>query len=228
MTGLLPTIDDFLRGQAAFAPEPAESIPARHATRSQIAMIVVCGALYGAVMGSYNGFAGDGWKQVLLSTAKVPMLFLVTFLLCLPSFYVINLVLGLHSDFPRVLNALLAFQCMASIVLVSLAPITELMNVSTTNYTFMVLWSGVMFAVASALGNWRMRQVYRALITRDARHRHLRLAWSMLYVFVGVQMAWTLRPFVGDPHQPFQLLRTHAWGNAYVEIAGLVLRLLHQ
>ena len=219
MSAWLLRVDQFLRRDSALTNRRARDV-----VRAQLAIILLCGALYGAVMGSYNGLAGDGWKQVLLSATKVPILFFVTFLLCLPSYFVFNVLAGLHADFPRVLNALLSFQSLASIVLASLAPITGLMNISTTNYGFIVLWSGIMFAVASALGHWRMRQEYRALIAGHPRHRQLLRVWTTLYVFVGIQMAWVLRPFVGDPTKPFQIVRPSAWGNAYVEVIELVLR----
>lgn len=221
MSALLVCIDQFLRRDATLAGRRQRDVAG-----AQLAIIVLCGATYGLVMGSYNGLAGDGWKQMLLSATKVPILFFVTFLLCLPSYFVFNVLAGLHADFPRVLNALLSFQSLASIVLASLAPITGLMNVSTANYGFIVLWSGIMFAVASGLGHWRMREEYRPLIAGNPRHRQLLRVWTTLYIFVGIQMAWVLRPFVGDPHKPFQILRPSAWGNAYVEVIELVLRVL--
>jgi hypothetical protein len=190
--------------------------------REQLPMIVVCGAFYGAIMGSYRGLDGDGWKQMLLSASKVPTLFFVTFLLCLPSYFVLNVLAGLRDDFPRVLRALLSFQSLAAVVLAALGPITWLMNVSTANYGFIVLWNGVMFAVASLLGQWRMRRLYRPLIATNLRHRAMWRVWMVLYWFVAIQMAWVLRPFVGDPTQSFQLLRPQAWGNAYVEVVALI------
>src|SRR3990172_4653986 len=99
------TIDQFLRREGPFAGTQARAM-----FGEQLRLIVVCGAFYGAVMGSYHGVLGDGWKQVLLSSVKVPVLFFVTFLLCLPSFFVINTLAGLRDDFPHVLRALLAFQ----------------------------------------------------------------------------------------------------------------------
>lgn len=192
----------------------------------QLPMIVGGGALYGAIMGSYRGLADDGWKQILLSATKVPVLFLVTFLLCLPSYFVLNVLAGLRDDFPRVLRALLSFQSLAAVVLAAFGPIIWLMNVSTPNYGFIVVWNGIMFAVASLLGQWRMRQLYRRLIADNPRHRVLWRAWMVLYWFVAIQMAWVLRPFVGDPTKPFQLLRPEAWGNAYVEVITLLHRVV--
>ncbi|MEV0561637.1 hypothetical protein [Dactylosporangium sp. NPDC050588] len=41
--------------------------------------------------------------------------------------------------------------------------------------------------------------------------------WILLFGFVGTQLAWTLRPFVGAPHEPFQVFRPIE-GNFYVNI----------
>ena len=31
--------------------------------------------------------------------------------------------------------------------------------------------------------------------------------WMVLYVFVGTQLAWILRPFIGNPESPFVWFR---------------------
>ena len=54
-------------------------------------------------------------------------------------------------------------------------------------------------------------------------HRLLRRLWFVLYAFVGVQMAWTLRPFIGNPELPAQFFRDSI-GNAYVNVARVLLR----
>ena len=41
--------------------------------------------------------------------------------------------------------------------------------------------------------------------------------WIWLYAFVGSQMAWTLRPFVGYPDAKFELIR-ELGGNFYADI----------
>lgn len=224
MISLLPSIEQFLRAEGLFDGAGT----ARDRMWAQVRIVAVCGAIYGAIMGSFHGLAGEGWKQAALSAAKVPLLFLATFALCFPSFYVLNTVAGLRADFPRVVNAVLGFQSLAAILLAAFAPITELMNLSTSAYSLMVLWSGILFGVATICGQWRMNAMYRPLVAANPRHRVLAFGWMALYWFVGIQMAWVLRPFVGDPNRPFQFLRPQAWGNAYVEIAGLILRVVHQ
>lgn len=41
--------------------------------------------------------------------------------------------------------------------------------------------------------------------------------WIVVFGFVGTQLAWTLRPFVGSPGEPFAIFR-HIEGNFYVDI----------
>jgi len=49
------------------------------------------------------------------------------------------------------------------------------------------------------------------------------LAIILAYAFVGIQMAWLLRPFVGAPNTPVRFFREEAWGNAYVVVVKLLL-----
>lgn len=226
MTPLLLTIDRMLRAEDWFPSAVPAAVTVRQRVWSQVRVIAACGMVYGACMGSFSGVFGEGWKQMLLSASKVPLLFTVTFLLCVPSFYVMNAVAGLHEDFPQTLEALLGFQSIASIVLAATAPVTELMNLTTNNYHFILLWNGLLFFVASVSGHYMMRRYYEPLVRRHARHATLRRVWILLYTFVGIQMAWVLRPFVGAPGMPFQLFRDQAWGNAYVEVLRLILRVL--
>jgi hypothetical protein len=50
------------------------------------------------------------------------------------------------------------------------------------------------------------------------------LLWLGLYTFVAIQMAWTLRPFIGDPNPqvPIVLMRSGEIDNAYLEIVRLM------
>ena len=41
--------------------------------------------------------------------------------------------------------------------------------------------------------------------------------WILLFGFVGTQLAWTLRPFFGDPDAPFALFREIS-GTFYTDI----------
>jgi hypothetical protein len=45
--------------------------------------------------------------------------------------------------------------------------------------------------------------------------------WILLFGFVGTQLAWTLRPFFGDPEAPFALFREIS-GTFYGDILSTI------
>jgi hypothetical protein len=185
--------------------------------------MIIFGLLYGAVMGSYPGPHGPRALQMVYSALKVPLLLFVTFLISLPSFFVLNTLLGVRSDFPHVLRALLAAQAALTIVLAALAPFTVLWYLSVANYNLAILFNALMFGVATIAAQTLLRRHYRLLIATNPRHRTLLRAWLVLFAFVGIQMGWVLRPFIGLPTAATQFFRQGAWGNAYVELVRITL-----
>lgn len=199
----------------------------RGASPRALALHALCwGAAYGATMGTFGGVTGDRALQVASSALKVPLLFLTTLGLCLPVFFVVNTLLGLRPDFPRALRALLSAQATLAIVLCSCAPFTAVFYLSTTRYSWVLLWNGLLFAMASLAGQVVLRAAYRPLVRRDPRHGLMLRVWLGLYVLVAIQLAWVLRPFVGAPDAPVELFRAQSWGNAYLVLFRLVGRAL--
>ncbi len=184
--------------------------------------ILFCGGAYGAVMGTFGGFAGDHPWQVIWSAVKVPILIVLSFALCLPFFFMLNTLLGLRDDFGDAIASLLQTQAVVTITLLSLAPYTAVWYCSTTKYEPALLFNAAVFAIASIAGQTVLRRLYRPLIVRCARHRIMLRIWLILYAFIGTQMGWILRPFVGDPRWPVHFFRNGAFSNAYVVIARLI------
>lgn len=215
---VLQVTDDFLRGQGVFAVDG----PHEGRLRRLVFLVLACGLFYGAVMGTYSGLVPGRFHQLLYSGVKVPFLLLVTFLLCLPFFFVVNTVAGLRDDFGLVLRALVAAQACVTVVLAALAPITAVWYLSCNDYDLAILFNAVVFGIASISAQVVVRRYYRPLIHRSPRHRQLLRVWFILYAFVGIQMGWVLRPFIGDPNLPVRFFRPGAWGNAYVVLARLI------
>ncbi len=209
--------DEFLRGTGRFAADA----PVAGRLRWLALFVVVFGFLYGAVMSSLTGFEAGRYHQMLYVGIKAPILLLVTFLLCLPSFFVINTVAGLRADFGQALRAVIATQACLTLVLASLAPVTAFFYCCAVNYDMAVLFNGVVFAVGSIMAQVVVKRYYGPLIRRAPMHRVMLYVWFFLYIFVGIQMGWVLRPFIGDPKVPVVFFRQEAWGNPYVVIFSL-------
>jgi hypothetical protein len=204
---ILRRADDVLRGRSASYPW---------------SFLVLCGVFYGAVMGTYGV---RGW-QIAYSALKVPLLLLATLALSLPSYFVANTLMGLRADFAATVRALVAAQAALTIVLASLAPMTMLWYASSTDYPAAILFNAIMFAVASFASQVVLVRAYRPLVARSEKHRWLLRTWIFIYAFVGIQMGWSLRPFIGDPDAPVRFFREEWGDNAYVFVARLIWRTL--
>jgi hypothetical protein len=210
-SGFVQILDGLLRGRA-------ESLEKLTPVRALV-ILLVCGGFYGAVMGSFWGDSGPRLLQMQFSALKVPILLGVTALLSLPTFFVVSTLVGLRDDFAESMKALMVTQGVLVILLVSFAPFTLLWYASTASYSSALLFNGAMFGLASLFAQRVLARLYRPLIERDARHRMMIRIWLITYAFVGIQMGWVLRPFIGDPDRPTSLFRQEAWGNAY-EVLG--------
>jgi hypothetical protein len=176
--------DGVLRGERS--PAPAGRTDRLPASAAFALLIFGLGLFYGGVMGTYGGLAGDRPWQLVYSAIKVPFLIMTTFVLSIPSFYVINTLLGLRDDFPRVVRALMMTQAGLTVILTSLAPFTAFWYVSGSAYHPAIVFNGVMFAVASFGAQWVLHREYESLIRKDARHRWMLRTWIFIYVFVGI------------------------------------------
>jgi hypothetical protein len=218
--GLFRLADNLLRGEISSPRGTRErSLPM---LGSLMLAIVVYGMFYGGVMGSYGGVSGLRFWQAVYSAVKVPFLMLTTFLLSLPSFFVLNTLFGLRDDFARVVRALISTQAGLTVILSALAPFTAFWYVSGSSYETAILFNGMMFAVASFSAQWMLRRDYIPLIESNPKHRWMLRTWIVIYVFVGIQMGWVLRPFIGDPKAPVQFFREGSWTNAYEFVLKLI------
>lgn len=213
----LTHVDGLLRGEGIYGSDRAAT-----PWRQLFFIVLVAGAGYGAVMGSF----GARPLQVLLAALKVPVLVAVSTAVCLPNFFIVQVTLGLRDDFTAALRGIVSAQATFALTLVSLAPITALGYLSGIDYDVARLLNGAMFLLGLIAAQITLGRHYRPLIRNNPRHRRGLLAWFVLYVFVAIQLAWVLRPFIGDPALPTRLFRESAWGNAYLEIFHILMGML--
>ena len=108
-----------------------------------------------------------------------------------------------------------------AVLLLSFAPIVLFFLLTTNHYQFLKLLNVGVFTISGIVGvrflSQGMRVVsYGGKEGARARRNVVRL-WILVYAFVGSQMAWTLRPFVGAPGLEFELFR-QLGGNFYANI----------
>ena len=159
------------------------------------------GAFYGFTMGLRHSFL-----QALSSAIKVPMLFFVTLLICLPTLYFVSLFFGSRIRFSQAMVVLLTGLSISSILLGSFAPISLFFLLSGSSYAFLLLMHVVVFAFCGLAGLYSIQRHFHYLGLRvtdevdqmvQIRGRVILQLWMFLYMFVGSQMAYVLAPFVG-------------------------------
>jgi hypothetical protein len=192
-------------------------------------------AIYGAVMGATNLLQASAMEtggkllMVLASAIKVPALFLLTLVIVLPPVYVANTLVGPRLGFPRVLTVLLASVALTAAVLASTATVAFFFALTSRSYHFIKLLHVVFFVYAGIVGLRFFQKCIRAVTPLPMRGKlkRLFLGTLVLYVFVGTQLAWVLRPFVGDPGMEFQVFRPRK-GNFYESVWHSTRRVLEQ
>lgn len=184
---------------------------------------LITSLLYGAVMGATNLLQGSelslGNKllQIAVTGLKVPVLFLLTCAIVLPPIYVSNAFVGSRLSFRQMVAVLLSSLAMTTTVLASMATVALFFALTSQSYHFLKLLHVVFFAYAGLTGLVYQRRCLRALMPPGASTGGLWVLWLALYMFVGTQLAWVLRPFVGDPGAEFQLFRPRS-GNFYESV----------
>ena len=212
----LAVIETILRNRYHFFAEIRDNIDLGGKLRALLITSVVLLALYGAVMGSSHSV----W-QALSSAVKLPMLFLATLAVCAPTLYFLNVLYGSPQTLTQSITLILTAICVTAVLLVSFAPILLFFLLSTSQYQFFKLLNVGVFALSGTMGVSFLSQGMR-LLAADAHEaekarRRLMRVWILIYAFVGSQMAWTLRPFVGAPSLGFELFR-QLGGNFYTNI----------
>ncbi|MBI1290098.1 hypothetical protein GC173_02475 [bacterium] len=184
--------------------------------------IVNC-AIYGGVMGGNNLLQGADmilWQKLALiitTGIKVPILFLLTLLIVLPPIYVSNSFSGARLSFMQVLATLLGSIALASTILASLATVALFFSLTTMSYDFIKLLHVGFFAYAGLSGILFLVRQLEGVTLIMKTPLHLQVAWLILYIFVGTQLAWVLRPFIASPNEPFQVLRSRS-GSFYESV----------
>ncbi len=194
--------------------------------RSMIVSTIIFLMLYGLVMGISNS-----WQQALMSAIKLPVLFLVTLLISLPTLYFFNLLYGSQLTFTQTTALMMAAVTVTGAITLAFASIAMFFWMTIgEQYTILILLNVGILTISSWWGLTFLRQGMRHLQHNKPRVRQKRilLTWLLLYAFVGTQMGWALRPFFGVPGEPFVVLRGGGgtfYGSVLTAIGWLIQKL---
>lgn len=188
-----------------------------------VVIILIGSGLYGFTLGIWRAPL-----QSLYTAIKFPMLI---FLTCGANALLNGMlaqILGVGLSFRQTSFAILMSFAVAAIILGGFSPITLFIwynapplasEKAPLGHGLMILAHVCAIAFAGVIANRRLLALLRK-VSGDSRTASLVLvSWLAGNLFLGAQLAWNLRPFIGHPSLPVQFLRDHPlWGNFYEHV----------
>ena len=177
-----------------------------------LGVIFVGAGLYGAAMGYWRAPL-----QALFVAIKFPLIILlITFGNALLNGMLAPL-LGLNINFRQSMLAILVSFTIAAAILGSFSPLLAFLiwnsppmsteaRVSDATYSLIQVTHVAVIAFAGIAANLRLVQLLRQLGNVAAARRVL-VAWLGGNLFLGSQLSWIFRPFIGSPGLPVEFLR---------------------
>ena len=219
--GFLPFV--LLADREAFWQRMASSRLPWRGLLEMAAFVVFACALYGIVLA--------GWRSPRLSlyvAAKLPSLFLGTAVLVAGFNWTIASILGSGLSFKSTLFAVFAAMAVGSWILLALLPVVLLFLLSGvaragTHAELQYAHNSILVAhvfvlsLAGVLGNAALLGGLHRLVHPRCPAVALFCGWLSAFAFVGCQLSWILRPFVGSPFFPVEFLRPDALERNFYE-----------
>jgi hypothetical protein len=113
--------------------------------------LVLATALPLAVQGAVLG-ASSGVLQALSSAVKLPLLFLLTLAICLPTLYLFNLVFGSRLRVSQTLAVVLCAMATTAVLTLGFTPISVFFLLSARSYAFFKLHNVTILALTGVVG----------------------------------------------------------------------------
>jgi len=185
--------------------------------------VIVAGAgCFGAAVGWWRSPL-----QAVYVAAKLPLILVLTTLGNALLNAMLAPLLGLNLSLRQSLLAILMSFTIAAAILGSFSPLVAFMvwntppmssdlGLSGGPYRCILLTNVGVIAFAGITANLRLVQLLRHLSRNAAVARRVLLAWLAGNLFLGAQLSWVFRPFIGAPNLPVEFLRANALhGNFY-------------
>jgi hypothetical protein len=214
-------VENILRARQKFFSEIRRGIELEAKIRAMLIASYVFLAIFGLVLG-----AGHSIQQAAVSMIKLPAMFLLTLAVCAPSLHYLNILFGSRQTILQTLALVLTGIATTAVLLFSFAPISLFFLMTSSRYEFYKVLNFFFCTLAGLLGVGFLREGLSIVTDAGAdsgrnRRRLISLCWVILFAFVGGQMTWTLRPFMGDPSLPF-ILFSQRGGNIYSDVLATI------
>lgn len=205
-------VEHVLRNRCAYFAEIAE----QDDLVGKILRLLTVEGVGFCVAGFVLGLSGRQLLPAVFAILKLPLLFFLAGLICLPTLYYFSIVFGARLRFLQTVTLILTSQTVSAVLILGTTPISLLFLFSGAEPVFLTLLNIGLLGLASALGLIFLVQgalyiqelqppetftwaTWPLLLLRGNLRSVVLLGWLVIYGLVGAQMSWALRPFFGAP-----------------------------
>lgn len=190
---------------------------------SLAAFVVFACGVYGAVLA--------GWRSPRLSlyvAIKLPVLFLGTTAIVAAFNWMMASILSSGLSFRSTVFVVLASMTIGCWILLGLVPVAVFFLASGVSYAgthdelryshnVILMTHIIILAIAGVVGNAALLKGLRCVVNVRCPVHTLFLFWLTAFAFVGCQLSWILRPFVGSPFYPVAFMRPDCLDRNFYE-----------
>src|SRR4051794_1578597 len=145
--GSLLVIERLLRDRDGIWRQIIEERSLKQLVGRMLASSALSLALYGAVLGASNG-----GLQAISSFVKLPLLFLATLAICLPTLYLFNLVFGARLSVMQAVTLIMVTITVTSVLTLAFAPISLFFLVTAQSYALFKLLNVAILMLTALVG----------------------------------------------------------------------------
>ncbi|MEO6033970.1 MAG: hypothetical protein ABIQ35_01815 [Verrucomicrobiota bacterium] len=197
-----------------------------------VAVIIVGSASYGAGMGLWRDPVQAGYTAM-----KFPLLILLTTFGNALLNGMLAPLLGLNINLRQAFMAILMSFTIAAAILGAFSPLAIFLVWNTppvadqatsfSSHSLILLTHVAAIAFAGIAANLRLLRLLHQLSGSREVGWKILLAWLAGNLFLGSQLSWIFRPFIGSPGLPLEFLRQDAFrGNFYETVFRALKQLL--
>lgn len=224
---MLEEVKALLRGDTDFIVgslgQPSVQLLARYCL-----IISIGSAVYGSTLGLWRAPL-----QSLYTAIKFPLIIFLTSIANGAINGMLAQLLGSGLSFKQTALAILMSFAIAATILGGFAPITLFVWFNTPpleskaavlGHSIMLLMHVLVITLAGVIANWRLLELLRKISGCDRTAGAVLFSWLAGNFFLGAQLAWSLRPFVGSPDLAVRFFRDDPFRGNFYEAVWRALR----
>ncbi len=190
----------------------------------QLLLFTICAsATYGSTLGIWNSP-----KMMLYTSIKFPLVVVGSILLVSGLNHLLAHICNAGLQFKQVLTLTLFAMAIMCWILLALLPIIVFFLLTSAGSSggtaeIQLAHNSVLLLHITCIGSAGIvgvRSLWQGIIelcTTTCNHFALLISWLGSFVFVGCQLSWMLRPFIGSPFYPVHFLRPDALDRNFYE-----------